>query len=60
MNADQAGEKYRIALTELERSAKVPIDQQNTLLDEPPGESPVSPDSLNRMKLLGIAGDGRW
>ncbi len=60
MDADQSGQKYRIPINDLERTAKVPIEEQNTLLDEPPAESPVSPDSLNRMKLLGIVGDGRW
>lgn len=54
------GPDYRIRLADLERDAHVPVEDQVCEQSEAPAESPVSPDKLNRMKLLGVVGDGRW
>jgi hypothetical protein len=51
---------YRIGLVELERSARVPPEEQVTAQAQPPVESPLSVGELNRLRVLGIARDGRW
>ena len=56
--ADTAG-KYEIGLTELEKSAHVPVDQQVTEQAEPPSPGPMSVEELDRQRLLGITAAGR-
>jgi hypothetical protein len=51
---------YRVRLTDLERGAHVPVEDQVCEESQPPAESPISPDKLNRIRLLGVVGDGRW
>ena len=51
---------YRVSLGELEASAHVPAEEQVSELAEAPGESPVTEAEANRMRLLGVVGDGRW
>ena len=50
---------YAIALDELERSVRVPLDSQVTEQGEPPPPGPLSPQELDRQRLLGISGAGR-
>jgi hypothetical protein len=55
-----ADQDYRVRLADLERDARVPAEDRVCEQAQAPAESPVSPDKLNRMRLLGIVGDGRW
>jgi len=51
--------KYAMTLEGLERSAHVPADLQTTAQGEPPPPGPISPEELDRQRLLGITGAGR-
>ena len=50
---------YAMALDDLERSVRVPLDSQVTEQAEPPSPGPLSPQELDRQRLLGISGAGR-
>lgn len=51
--------KCSTTLGDLERSARVFIDQQVTVQAEAPAEAPIAPEDLDRQRLLGITGAGR-
>jgi hypothetical protein len=51
--------KYEVSIGDLEKAAHVPIDEQVTEQAEPPPTGPLSPEELDRQRLLGITGAGR-
>lgn len=51
---------YRISLAELECDAHVPAEEQLAEQAQAPGESPVSPDKLNRLRAMSIEHNARW
>ena len=57
--ADMEHNKYAIALSELERTAHVPIEDQITEQAEPPHGSALAAEDLDRQTLLGITSAGR-
>jgi hypothetical protein len=57
---DQRLRRFTTTLEALESSAHVPVELQSTEVAEAPGEPPVDRAELNRLRLLGIVGDGRW
>lgn len=58
--ARQQPSRFATSLEALEASAHIPVDQQTTDIGEAPNDPPVDRAELNRLKLLGIVGDGRW
>ncbi|MDT7573228.1 MAG: hypothetical protein QOE05_3402 [Actinomycetota bacterium] len=51
--------KYDVSIADLEKSAHVPVDEQVTEQAEPPPPGPLSPEELDRQRLLGISAAGR-
>ena len=51
--------KYDVPLSDLERSAHVPVEDQVTEQGEPPPPMPLAAEELDRQRLLGITGAGR-
>jgi hypothetical protein len=56
---EQQTSKYAVTLADLERSARVPADEQVSMQAEAPPEGPISAEELDRQRLLGITGAGR-
>lgn len=57
--ADRDKGRYSTTLADLERAVHVPVDQQVTEQAEPPPPGPLSPEELDRQRLLGVTGVGR-
>ncbi len=51
--------RYSVSLSELERTVRVPVDEQVFERAEPPPPAPISAEELDRQRLLGITGAGR-
>ncbi len=58
--ADKEPNPYAGTLDDLERSVRVPLEEQSTAQAEPPAEGPLSEAELDRQRLLGITGAGRF
>ena len=48
--------KYSTSIDDLERAARVPVDQQITERPDAPADSPITTEELVRQRLLGITG----
>lgn len=60
MEKEPVQRDYRISLAELEHGAHVPLEEQVAEQSQAPGESPVSPDKLNRLRAMSIEHNARW
>lgn len=57
--ASPRGNRYAVPIDELERSVRVPAEQQGTLQPAPPPEPVLSEHELDVQRLLGVTGAGR-